>query len=266
MAGVDQQGGADLVVGGGGAHRSGVDRLPLGGQRSVGRGGAALIPRGQPDGDGHGVFGRSIGHPQCCQSGRRTCGRAADPCQRSPHEQGGLPGRADWAGQRALTTVCAANCQRMAIERLFASTQTPFGDGAGDGWSQAEQLVAIGHTFRPFLATQLLEQGQDIRTIQELTGHSDLNTTMSYTHVSSAALWASSAQLTRCSGRYKWIAGPITTVRHERMKPTAPAVVRSGLTESRWFTESSRSGTVVLGNHPYSVGPSRCAADFMKLA
>ena len=37
------------------------------------------------------------------------------------------------------------------------------------------------------------------------------------------------------------------------MKPTAPAVVRSGLTESRWFTESSRSGTVVLGNHPYSV-------------
>jgi len=64
MAGVDQQGGADLVVGGG-AHRSGVDRLRLGGQRSVGRGGAALIPRGQPDGDGHGVFGRSIGHPQC---------------------------------------------------------------------------------------------------------------------------------------------------------------------------------------------------------
>jgi integrase len=56
-------------------------------------------------------------------------------------------------------------------------------DGAGDGWSPAEPLIAIGHTFRYFLATQRLEQGQDIRTIQELMGHSDLNTTMIDTHV-----------------------------------------------------------------------------------
>jgi len=56
-------------------------------------------------------------------------------------------------------------------------------DGAGDGWSPVEPLIAIGHTFRHFLATQLLEQGQDIRTIQELMGHSDLNTTMIYTRV-----------------------------------------------------------------------------------
>lgn len=56
-------------------------------------------------------------------------------------------------------------------------------DGAGDGWSPAEQLIAIGHPCRHFLATQLLEQGQDIRTIQELMGHSDLNPTMIDTHV-----------------------------------------------------------------------------------
>jgi site-specific recombinase XerD len=44
-------------------------------------------------------------------------------------------------------------------------------------------LIAIGHTFHHFMATQLLEQGQDIRTIQERMGHSDLNTRMIDTHV-----------------------------------------------------------------------------------